>query len=155
MRLRQSPMTEASALMGVSLIMFMVGMFVIKGDISKAIGEGSMLAALLLFPAFVLWALFSRLSREAKLSTRFLVAVAVTMGVSAAGAFLMQPGAEFTAAQQTEAIAQIAKIVLAFAISGVAASAVVYGLLMKPRPSDDSTLITAPVVPNSKKKKRK
>lgn len=155
MRLRQGPMTEASALMGIALIFFMVGMFIIKADISKALGEGTILAALLLFPAFVLWALFARVARDAKLVTRFLVAVAVTMAVSAGGAYLMQPGAEFTANQQAEAILQIGKIVLAFAVSGLIASALVYGLLMKPRAGDDATLLTAPVVPNSKKKKRK
>lgn len=155
MRLRQSPMTEASALMGIALIIFLAGMFIIKGDITKAFGEGTILASLLMFPAFVLWALFSYVAREAKLVTRFLVAVAVTMGVSAAGAYLLQPGSEFTASQQSEAILQIAKIILAFAISGIVASSVVYGLLMKPRVGDDATLVTSPVVPSSKKKKRK
>ena len=155
MRLRQGPMTEASALMGIALIFFLAGLFIIEGDISKALGKGTLLAALLLFPAFVLWAIFLRVTKDAKTFTRFLTAVAVTMGVAAAGAFLMQPGSEFSASQQAEAIANIAKIVIDFAASGLIAAVVVYLWLIKERPGENSTLITGSVLPNQKKKKRK
>ena len=155
MRLRQSPMSEASALMGITLILFIIGLFIITGDINKALGKGSLLSALLLFPAFVIWAIFARLAREAKVFTRFLVATAVTMGISAAGAFLLQPGDAVSGANQLKAIQEIAKIVIAFAASGLIASGLVYGLLIRDRPSDNSTLLTAPVIRNTKKKKRK
>jgi mannose/fructose/N-acetylgalactosamine-specific phosphotransferase system component IID len=147
-------MTEASALMAIALIIFMAGMLIIRGDFNTAFGTGSILAAMLLFPAFLLWALFSYVAREAKLVTRFLVALAVTIAIAAGAAYLMPLGGE-PGQDQTVLIQELAKILGAFVISGLVASTLVYGLLMKPRAGDDATLVTSPVVPNSKKKKRK
>ena len=154
MRLRQGPMIEASALMGITFILFMIGLWIIKGDLTKAMGNAPILAALLIFPAFVLWAVFGQVTREAKVSTRFLTSIAVTIAIAAGGSLLMQPGPEFTESQQQQAIAEIARIVVAFAVSGLIASVVTYGWLMRPSSKPDPTLITRPVVPNRKKKRK-
>ena len=154
MRLRQGPMIEASALMGISFILFMIGLWVIKGDLTKAMGNAPILAALLIFPAFVLWAVFGQVTRDARPSTRFLVAIAVTIAIAAGGAFLMQPGAEFSADQQQQAITEITRIVIAFAIAGLSASALTYGWLLRPTNKPDPTLLTKPVVQQRKKKRK-
>ncbi len=154
MRLRQSPMIEASALMGIAFILFMLSLWVIQGDLSKAMANGPLLAALLLFPSFVLWAVFGQVTRDATVRTRFLVAIAVVMAVAAGGAFLIQPGDSFNEAEKVEAIARIAQVIGAFAISGILAAVLTFFWLVRESSKPDPTLITKPVLPPRKKKRR-
>ncbi len=152
MRLRQSPMIEASALMGITMILFLAGLIVIRGDLQWVLANGPILAALLLFPAFVLWLVFARLTRDAKVSTRFLSSLGVTVAIAAFGAYLMQPPSDI--ANKQEAIVVISKIVLDFALSGLVAGGITYGLLMRESKKPDETLLTKPLV-SAQRKKRK
>lgn len=152
MRLRQSPMIEASALMGITLILFLLGLCLIYGDLTRVLASGPILAALLLFPSYVLWLIFGRVSRDAKVSTRFLTSVGVTIAIAAFGALLMQPPADVANAQQ--AVWIIAQIVIDFAISGLIASAITFGVLLRESKKPDASLITKPVTPTQRKKSK-
>ena len=152
MRLRPGPMIEASALMGITLILFMVGLAIVRGDLQWVLSNGPILAALLLFPAYVLWLIFGRVTRDAKISTRFLSAVGVTVAIAAFGALLMQPPADSANAQ--EAIVMISKIVVDFALSGLIASGLTFGLLVRPSKKPDATLVTKPLAPAQRKKRK-
>ena len=152
MRLRPSPMVEASALMGITLILFLLGLWVIQGDLTKVLSNGPILSALLLFPAYVLWLVFGRVARDAKVSTRFLAALGVVLAVAAFGALLMQPPADVE--NQQKAIIVIAQIVVDFALSGLIAAAITYGVLIRERNQPDPTLVTKPLVPAQRKKRK-
>ena len=152
MRLRPSPMVEASALMGITLILFLLGLWVIQGDLTKVLSNGPILSALLLFPAYVLWLVFGRVARDAKVSTRFLAALGVVLAVAAFGALLMQPPADVE--NQQKAIIVIAQIVIDFALSGLIAAAITYGVLIRERKQPDPTLVTKPLVPAQRKKRK-
>jgi hypothetical protein len=152
MRLRQSPMIEASALFGIALVIFMAGIWIIQGDLNKVATNGPILAALLLFPAYVLWLVFGRVARDASLRIRFLTAIAVTLAVSALGALLLQPNPETENEQR--AIEEIAKIVGSFALSGLVAASLTFGWLLRESKLPDPTLLTKPITP-AKRKKRK
>ena len=152
MRLRQSTMTEASALMGITLILFLLGLWLIQGDLTKVLSTGPILSALLLFPAFVLWLVFGRVARDAKVSTRFLTAVGVVIAVAAFGALLMQPTTDDP--NQQKAIMVIAQIVIDFALSGLIAASITYGWLIRESKKPDPTLVTKPLVPAQRKKRK-
>ncbi|MEN9731301.1 MAG: hypothetical protein RL488_611 [Actinomycetota bacterium] len=152
MRLRQSPMVEASALMGITLILFLIGLWIIQGDLTKVLSNGPILSALLLFPSYVLWLVFGRVTRDAKISTRFLTALGVVLAVAAFGALLMQPPAD--AENQQKAIIVIAQIVIDFAVSGLVAASVTYGFLIRESKQPDPTLLTKPLVPAQRKKRK-
>jgi hypothetical protein len=152
MRLRQGPLVEASALMGITLILFMIGLSVIRGDLQWVLSNGPILSALLLFPAFLLWLVFGRVARDAKVSTRFLASLGVTLAIAAFGALLMQPPSDI--ANKQEAIIAISKIVLDFAISGVIAGALTFGVLIRESKKPDATLVTKPLAPAQRKKRK-
>ena len=152
MRLRQSPMIEASALMAISLILFMFGIWVIQGDIQKVATSGPLLAAMLLFPAYVLWMIFGLVARDAKVSTRALASIGVTLAVAAFGALLLQGSLVSNVKQQ--GILIVAQIVVAFTASGLVATGLTFGWLLRESKTPDATLITSPVMP-AKRKKRK
>lgn len=152
MRLRQSPMIEASALMAISLILFMFGIWVIQGDIQKVATSGPLLAAMLLFPAYVLWMIFGLVARDAKVSTRALASIGVTLAVAAFGALLLQGSLVSNVKQQ--GILIVAQIVVAFTASGLVATGLTFGWLLRESKIPDATLITSPVMP-AKRKKRK
>ena len=137
-------------MMGLTVILFFAGLFAIHGSTSFVFGSGPILSALLIFPAWVLWLIFGQVAKHAAKSTRFLVAIAVVIAVAAFAALLLQP----QGAQNQEAIIAIAKIVLAFAGSGLAAATVTYGLLLRESKIPDPTLLTKPLV-SCKPKKRK
>lgn len=150
MRLRPSPMIEASALMGITIILFFACLYAIQGKISYVFNAGPILAALLVFPAWVLWLIFGNIAKNAKRSTRFLVAIAVVIAIAAFGALLMQPQGPNNQA----AIIAIAKTVIAYAGSGILAAVITYFVLLRESSKPDPTLITKPIVP-AKPKKRK
>jgi len=152
MRLRQSPMIEASALMAISLILFMFGIWVIQGDIQKVATSGPLLAAMLLFPAYVLWMIFGLVARDAKVSTRALASIGVTLAVAAFGALLLQ--GSLVSNTKQEGILIVAQIVVAFTASGLVATGLTFGWLLRENKTPDATLITSPVMP-AKRKKRK
>lgn len=154
MRLRQSPMIEASAMMAITLALFFVGYWMISGDIQQVMAGGPILASMLLFPAFVLWLLFANFTKHAKLSTRFLTSLAVTLAISAFGALLMQPSSTEGVADPKRAILIIALVCLDFALSGTIAAAICYGWLLRDKKTPDATLITKPIVPTQKRKKK-
>ena len=149
MRLRPSPMIEASALMGITVILFFTCLYAIRGSLAYVFNAGPILAALLIFPAWVLWLVFGQVTKNAKVSTRFLVAIAVVIAIAAVGAVFLQPQAN-----TQESIIAIAKTVIGYAVSGVVAAVITYGVLLRESKKPDPTLLTKPLVP-SKPKKRK
>ena len=150
MRLRQSPMIEASALMGITLILFLLGLCFVYGDLTQMLSSGPILAALLLFPSYVLWLIFGRVTRDAKVSTRFLASIGVTLAIAAFGALLMQPPTDVANAQQ--AVWIITQIVVDFALSGVIASAITFGVLLRESKKPDASLITKPLTQTQRRK---
>lgn len=152
MRLRQSPMIEASALMAISLVIFMFGLWIIQGDIQQVATTGPLLAAMLLFPAYVLWMIFGLVARDAKTSTRALTSIGVTLTVAAFGALLLQGSLVGEAAQ--EGILVVTQIVVAFTISGLIATGLTFGWLLRENKLPDPTLLTKPVVPVKRKKRK-
>ena len=155
MRLRQSPLIEASALTAIALLLFMVGYFFIIGDFQKLLSNGPILAALLIFPASVLWLIFGNFTKNATLSTRYLLAIAVTLAVAAFGALWMQPDSSISATNQQKAIVVIGLVCLDFALSGLIAASICYGWLLRDKKTPDATLITKPIVSSSNKKRKK
>lgn len=152
MRLRQSPMIEASALMAISLVLFLLGLWIVQGDIKQVANSGPLLAAMLLFPAYVLWMIFGLVSRDAKTSTRALTAIGVTLTVAAFGALLLQGSLVSEAAQ--EGILVVTQIVVAFTISCLIATGLTFGWLLRENKLPDPTLLTKPVVPIKRKKRK-
>jgi hypothetical protein len=140
--------------MAITFLLFMAGYIVIVKDFQRALSNGPLLSAILLFPAFVLWLIFGNFAKHAKLSTRFLTSVAVTLAISAFGALLMQPDASVSAKNAQEAILVIGQICLAFAVSGLIASSICYGWLLRDKKTPDATLITKPIVSAPKKKRK-
>jgi hypothetical protein len=152
MRLRQSPMIEASALMAISLVIFMFGLWIIQGDIQQVATSGPLLAAMLLFPAYVLWMIFGLVARESKVSTRALTSIGVTLAVASFGALLLQ--GSLVSDSQQEGILIVTQIVIAFTLSGLVATAVTFGWLLRESKLPDPTLLTKPVVPVKRKKRK-
>ena len=152
MRLRQSPMIEASALMAISLVFFMFGLWIIQGDINQVATSGPLLAAMLLFPSYVLWMIFGFFTREAKVSTRALASIGVTLAVAAFGALLLQ--GSLVSSEKNQGIVIVAQIVLDFTLSGLIASGLTFGWLLRESKLPDPTLITKPVVPTKRKKRK-
>ncbi len=152
MRLRQSPMIEACSLMATSFLFFMAGIWLIEGDVNKMLAKGPTISAMLLFPAFVLWLIFGRVARDAKISTRLLTSVGVALAVAAFGALLLQTS--LASDNKAQGVLVIAQIVIAFTISCLLGSAITFGLLVRESKVPDATLITKPIV-QARKKKRK
>jgi hypothetical protein len=152
MRLRQSPMIEASALMAISLVIFMFGLWIIQGDIQQVATSGPLLAAMLLFPAYVLWMIFGLVARDSKVSTRALTSIGVTLAVASFGALLLQ--GSLVSDSQQEGILIVTQIVIAFTVSGLVATAVTFGWLLRESKLPDPTLLTKPVVPGKRKKRK-
>jgi|688.fasta_scaffold268010_3 hypothetical protein len=152
MRLRQSPMIEASALMAISLVIFMFGLWIIQGDIQQVATSGPLLAAMLLFPAYVLWMVFGLVARDAKVATRALTSIGVTLAVASFGALLLQ--GSLVSDSQQEGILIVTQIVIAFTLSGLVATAVTFGWLLRESKLPDPTLLTKPVVPVKRKKRK-
>jgi hypothetical protein len=152
MRLRQSPMIEASALMAISLVIFMFGLWIIQGDIQQVATSGPLLAAMLLFPAYVLWMIFGLVARDAKVATRALISIGVTLAVASFGALLLQ--GSLVSDSQQEGILIVTQIVIAFTVSGLVATAVTFGWLLRESKLPEPTLLTKPVVPVKRKKRK-
>ena len=152
MRLRQSPMVEASALMAISLVIFMFGLWIIQGDINQVATSGPLLAAMLLFPAYVLWMVFGLVTRDAKVSTRALTSAGVLLAVAAFGALLLQ--GSLVSDKEQEGVLVVAQIVVDFTVSGLIAIGLTFGWLLRESKKPDPTLITRPVVPTKRKKRK-
>ena len=152
MRLRQSPKIEASAIMAISLVFFMFGLWVIQGDINQVATSGPLLAAMLLFPAYVLWMVFGLVTRDAKVSTRAMTSTGVLLAVAAFGALLLQ--GSLVSDKEQEGILVVTQIIIDFTVSGLIAIGLTFGWLLRESKLPDPTLLTRPVVPTKRKKRK-
>jgi hypothetical protein len=107
---------------------------------------------MLLFPAYVLWMVFGLVARDSKVSTRALTSIGVTLAVASFGALLLQ--GSLVSDSQQEGILIVTQIVIAFTVSGLVATAVTFGWLLRESKLPDPTLLTKPVVPVKRKKRK-
>jgi hypothetical protein len=144
-------MIEASALMGITVVLFFACLWAIQGSFSYVFNAGPILAALLIFPAFVLWLIFGQVVKNARTITRFLVAIAVVIAIAAFGALLMQPQEQ----NSQRAFVLLAETIAGYAGSGILAAVITYGILLRESKKPDPTLLTKPIAPSKSKKKKK
>lgn len=154
MRIRQTPMSEASALMAITFVLFIVSFGLAIGDLARTVNSASIYAAMFMFPAWVLWLIAGQLFKDKPKPFRAIASVGVIGLVALGGVWLLWDSKVVSnSASPAETAQTLLLLALTLALSGVIASVLTYTVLTRPL-KGVNTLVTAPLIKTNKKKRK-
>jgi hypothetical protein len=128
MRLRPSPLVEASASFAVSFLLVIGIYWAIYRDLNSAFSLATVAALFFMFPIFSAWAFVGYLVRDRTIMQRFAINVGLTVLVTGGlSLFLITMASE---PQSSNSAATLVETALVVAISNVVSAAIAYRFLV-------------------------
>jgi hypothetical protein len=131
MRLRPTPLTEAAAVMAITVILCAVSYVILLGDLNAGIATLTSMAIFFLPPLFTLWSLIGWLVRSKSRNFRLATSLAITTALIAA--ITSYIGANFGGSSATDGLTLWYYMVALLWLSCATGALVTYLVLLRDR----------------------